>query len=91
MKTSDVGIGVGVLVTMFGALFLAAGFGCCAWLVHLDMQEVKQSRSKRYTVHAASGEYQDLQRITTRTHWAKYKRPTGETIIFNGDFTEIEQ
>lgn len=84
MKASIVEVFLGVSVASLAGWFV--------WLAAChDIEQWRKQASKRYTVHAASGEYQDLQRITTRTHWAKYKRPTGEAIIFNGDFTEIEQ
>jgi hypothetical protein len=73
-------------------LSLIGAFGWLVWLaVCYDLQELSNRESTRYTVQTVNGVYEDLQRISTRTHWAKYKRPTGETIIFNGDFTEIEQ
>lgn len=58
---------------------------------YFEIQHQKEQATKRYTVQTTSGEYRDLKRTTSGTHWAGYKLPTGGTIIFNGEFTEIEQ
>ena len=85
LKIAEVGLGV------IGVLLIALA----GWLIWLaashDIQEWRKQASKRYTVQTATAVYEDLQRVRSETHWAVYKTSTGEAIVFNGDFTEIEQ
>jgi hypothetical protein len=77
------------------AIGFAAVFTIMCWMMWLlvchEMQEESERASRRYTVHTAGAVYEDLQRVRSFKHWAMYKKPTGESITFNGNFTEIEQ
>lgn len=73
-------------------LSLIALAGWFIWLaVSFDIQEWRKHASKRYTVQTSTAVYKDLERVGSLTHGVVYKTSTGEAIVFNGDFTEIEQ
>ena len=84
MKASIVEACLGVSVASLTGWFV--------WLAAChDIEQWRKQASKRYTVQTDTAVYEDLERVLSRTHWAMYKTSTGQAIIFNGDFTEIEQ
>jgi len=87
MKTSIEEVCLGVIGVLIIAL---AGWFIWSSASH-DIQQWRKQASKRYTVQTDTAVYEDLERVRSRTHWAMYKTSTGEAIVFNGDFTEIEQ